>query len=90
MNTAAIKTPRLITGKVVSAKKMKSTIVVAVVRQDAHPLYGKKVTKTTKYYVHDPEESCDEGDMVTIKPTRPISKLKCWQLNEIVEKTTDL
>jgi small subunit ribosomal protein S17 len=90
MSTKVIKAPRLITGKVVSAKKMNSTIVVAVVRQTAHPLYGKTITKTTKFYAHDPDNRCNEGDVVSIRPTRPISKLKCWHLNEIIEQSTDV
>jgi len=70
-------------GKVVS-NKMDKTVVVTVERQLPHPLYGKRIKKTSKFYAHDPENRCKEGDIVRIRETRPISKLKRWVVVEIV------
>ena len=72
-------------GTVVSAKQQK-TLVVAVERRVAHPLYGKQVVRTKKYYAHDEENQAKEGDVVRIMETRPLSRLKRWRLVEIVEQ----
>jgi small subunit ribosomal protein S17 len=73
-------------GKVVSAKKMDKTILVAVERQVAHPLYKKYFKKTNKFMAHDEENSCNEGDTVRIMETRPLSARKRWRLVEIIER----
>jgi small subunit ribosomal protein S17 len=73
------------TGTVVSAKQQK-TVVVAVERRVAHPLYGKQVVRTKKYYAHDEENRAKEGDVVRIMETRPLSKLKRWRLVDVVEQ----
>lgn len=72
-------------GLVVSAK-MDKTITVAVDRQVAHPLYKKVVRRTKKYHAHDAENTCNVGDLVRIRETRPLSKTKCWKLMEIVKR----
>lgn len=76
---------RTIIGKVTSSK-MNKTAVVSVVTKKAHPVYGKFVSKTTKYYVHDEKNVLKEGDVVRIKQSRPLSKLKRWVLTEVVEE----
>ena len=73
------------TGVVVS-NKMDKTIVVAEKRKVKHPIYGKFVNKTTKFYAHDETNSCNIGDTVLIMETRPLSKNKCWRLVEIIER----
>ncbi|NPA53589.1 MAG: 30S ribosomal protein S17 [Aquificae bacterium] len=70
-------------GKVVS-NKMDKTVVVAVERQVPHPLYGKRIKKTTKFYAHDEGNKCQIGDIVRIRESRPISKLKRWTVVEIL------
>jgi small subunit ribosomal protein S17 len=72
-------------GKVVSSKADK-TIVIAVERQVAHPLYKKYFKKTTKFMAHDEQNECGEGDIVRIMETRPLSARKRWRLVEIIEK----
>ncbi len=72
-------------GRVVS-DKMDKSITVAVDRQVKHPIYGKFITKTTKYMAHDENNEANEGDTVRIMSTRPLSKRKSWRLVEIVEK----
>lgn len=73
-------------GKVVSAKKMDKTIIVAVERQVAHPIYKKYFKKTTKFMAHDAENTCNEGDTVRIMETRPLSAHKRWRLVEVLER----
>jgi small subunit ribosomal protein S17 len=71
---------------VVVSGKMDKTIVVAEKRKVKHPIYGKFVNKTTKYYVHDESNTCNIGDTVRIMETRPLSKNKRWRLVEIIER----
>lgn len=73
------------TGRVVS-NRMDKTITVAVDRQIKHPIYGKYITKTTKYMAHDEDNNANEGDVVQIMSTRPLSKRKTWRLIEILER----
>ena len=72
-------------GKVVS-DKMDKTIVVAVVDNVKHPLYGKIVKRTYKLKAHDENNTAQIGDRVKVMETRPLSKDKRWRLVEIVEK----
>ena len=71
---------------IVVSNKMEKSVVVAVKRKVKHPIYGKFVNKTTKFVAHDAENTCDEGDLVRIMETRPLSKNKNWRLVEIIEK----
>ena len=73
------------TGKVVS-DRMDKTITVAVDRQIKHPIYGKFITKTTKYLAHDEENDANTGDVVQIMSTRPLSKRKTWRLVDVLER----
>ena len=80
-------------GSVVSAK-MAKTIVVEVMRRVPHPAYKRIVSKRKKFYAHDEKGEAKVGDVVRIVECRPLSKLKRWQLKEILRKavqvTTDL
>ncbi|MFA9389521.1 MAG: 30S ribosomal protein S17 [Prolixibacteraceae bacterium] len=71
---------------VVVSNKMDKTIVVTENRKVKHPIYGKFVNKTSKYYAHDEKNDCNEGDTVRIMETRPLSKQKGWRLVEIIER----
>ena len=71
---------------VVVSNKMEKTIVVSVKRKMKHPIYGKFVNKTSKFYAHDEQNNCSIGDTVKIMEIRPLSKLKKWRLVEIIEK----
>ncbi len=71
---------------VVVSNKMDKTIVVEVKRKVKHPIYGKFVNKTTKFYAQDDKNECNIGDLVRIMETRPLSKTKCWRLVEITER----
>lgn len=72
-------------GTVVS-DKMDKTVVVAVQRQVAHPLYGKRVVRTQKFHAHDEENTARSGDLVRIMETRPLSRMKRWRLVEVIER----
>ena len=80
-------------GSVVSAK-MAKTIVVEVIRRVPHPLYKRIISKRRKFYAHDEQGQAKVGDVVRIVECRPLSRLKRWQLKEVVRKavqvTTDL
>ncbi len=76
---------RTIQGNVIS-NKMDKSIVVAVTRRVKHPIYGKYLTRTTKIHAHDENNTCAEGDIVTIKECRPLSKKKSWTLVDVVTK----
>ena len=73
------------TGLVVS-DKMEKTVVVAIERRVAHPVYGKMVTRTKRLKAHDEENSAKVGDPVRIVEPRPLSKDKRWRLVEIVNR----
>ena len=79
------------TGRVVS-NQMQSTVVVSVDTLMSHPLYRKKIRKTKRFLVHDPEGRAGLGDTVIIEETRPISKLKRWLVVDVqkTEKLTDV
>jgi small subunit ribosomal protein S17 len=72
-------------GEVVS-NKMDKTAVIAVKTKMKHPMYGKFVNKTSKFYAHDEANTCGVGDTVRIMETRPLSKTKKWRLVEIIER----
>jgi len=61
---------------VVMSNKMKDTVVVAVTRYVKHPKYKKYLKRVKRYHAHDAGNTKAVGDRVSIKETRPISKLK--------------
>jgi small subunit ribosomal protein S17 len=72
-------------GKVISNKADK-TISVKIVRQVAHPLYKKYYKRCIKMMAHDENNQCSIGDVVRVKECRPLSKMKRWELLEVVER----
>jgi small subunit ribosomal protein S17 len=73
-------------GQVVSTK-MQKTIVVEVEMRKAHPKYKRVMKLSKKFYAHDEQNTARVGDMVRIRETRPLSKLKRWNLEEIVRRS---
>src|SRR3990170_3796347 len=71
-------------GKVVSASADK-TIVVRVDVAKVHPMYKKVIKRSTRFHAHDEENQAKVGDIVRIVETRPLSRMKRWRLQEIVE-----
>jgi len=75
--------PKTRVGEVVSTS-MTKTIVVRFVRRVPHPVFGKIVKRSKKFYGHDENEEAQVGDQVKIEETRPMSRLKRWKLVEVV------
>ena len=69
---------------VVTSTKMDKTIVVEYVARVPHPKFKKIVKKSKKFYAHDENSTAKVGDKVRIVETRPLSKLKCWELVEVL------
>ena len=76
-------------GEVVSTK-MAKTIVVEVSRRVPHPLYKRIIAKRKKFYAHDEQSSAKMGDVVRIVECRPLSKLKRWQLMEVIRRAAQV
>ena len=72
------------TGTVVS-DKMDKTIVVSVDTFGVHKLYKKRVKKSTKFHVHDENNTAKIGDVVKFMETRPLAKTKKYVLVEVVK-----
>src|SRR5574340_1110556 len=71
---------------VVISNKMQKTIVVSVESLKKHRIYKRTYRQTKHFYAHDEENTCQIGDLVRIEETRPLSKLKCWRLVEIIKR----
>ena len=69
---------------VVVSTSMNKTIVVEYVARVPHPRFKKIVKRTKKFYAHDETGQAAVGDKVRITETKPISKLKCWELTEVL------
>ena len=74
-------------GLVVSTK-MQKTIVVEIEMRKAHPKYKRVMKSNKKFYAHDEQNSARVGDVVRIRETRPLSKLKRWSLEEIIRRSS--
>ena len=71
---------------VVISDKMDKTVVVKVASYEPHPKYKKIIESNKNYKAHDAENVCNEGDIVRIVESRPISGDKRWVVESIVEK----
>jgi len=76
---------RRLVGRVIS-DKMDKTRVVAVDVARRHRLYDKVIHQTHRYYIHDEENVAKMGDLVQIVESQPISRLKRWALEAVLEK----
>ncbi|MFZ0254248.1 MAG: 30S ribosomal protein S17 [Gammaproteobacteria bacterium] len=77
--------PRTLIGRVISSR-MNKTVTVLVERRIKHPVYKKYLRRSTKLHVHDEENTCSDGDVVSVEPCRPLSKTKAWRLHSILER----
>ncbi len=71
---------------IVVSNKMDKTVVVRVERRVLHPKYGKYVLRSSKFMAHDEHNECEEGDLVRIMETRPLSRHKRWRVVEILQR----
>jgi small subunit ribosomal protein S17 len=69
---------------------MDKTIVVAIVRTYQHPLYKKVIRNTTKVLAHDEQNTCRIGDRVQVIETRPLSRRKCWRVDQIISRAESI
>ncbi|HHZ70589.1 MAG TPA: 30S ribosomal protein S17 [Methylococcaceae bacterium] len=76
---------RTTTGRVVS-NKMDKTITISVERLVKHPVYKKYIKRSTKLMAHDANNECQEGDLVAVTSSRPLSKNKKWLLVEVLHR----
>ena len=83
-----IKNRKTLTG-VVHADKMAKSITVDVTRRVKHPMYGKYLTKTSRFMAHDETNEANVGDRVQICEMRPLSKNKRWRLVQILERSRE-
>lgn len=73
-------------GTVVSAGADKTiTVEIPVVRR--HPTYEKVVRRTSKLHAHDEANTAQEGDVVRVVESRPLSRTKRWRLLDVVERS---
>lgn len=72
-------------GRVVSVAP-KKTVVVVVEKRIQHPIYKKYITRKKRFYAHDEKEEAAPGDLIRIVSTRPLSKLKRWRIDKIIDK----
>ncbi len=79
---APAKAERTLVGRVTS-NKMQKTVTVLVERKVQHPVYGKYITRSTKYHAHT-EDKIPEGAQVEIKEIRPLSKTKTWTVVRVL------
>lgn len=87
--TETSKQPKTLTGHVVSTK-MDKTISVQIQRTVKYPLYEKYIRRSTKLLAHDENNECNEGDIVIIESSRPLSKRKSWRLQKIVTRVQEV
>ena len=76
-------------GRVVS-DKMDKTVVVAVDYIRRHPLYHKRITRTSRFFAHDELNACKLGDVVRIEEIRRMSKNKTWIVREVLERSVQI
>jgi small subunit ribosomal protein S17 len=84
--TSGERTRRKVRVGVVVSDKPDKTVIVQVERRITHPIYGKGIARTKKYYAHDEKNEYKVGDTVRITETRPLSKLKRWRVVGLVER----
>ena len=70
----------------VASDKMHKSVVVTIERLVEHPLYGKRVKRTSRYTAHDETNESKVGDLVEIMETRPLSKTKRWRVIRVIER----
>ncbi|WP_102338407.1 30S ribosomal protein S17 [Collinsella provencensis] len=86
MAEATERNARKVRQGVVTSIMGNKSIVVTATEQKRHPKYGKMMTRTKKFHVHDEECTAGVGDTVRIMETRPLSATKRWRLVEIIER----
>lgn len=81
-----IRKPRKTFVGIVESNKMDKTIVVRIERLVKHQVYKKYIKRSTKLNAHDPDNTCNIGDKVSVTATRPLSKSKRWRLVDVLQR----
>jgi small subunit ribosomal protein S17 len=89
MTTVHHRKRQTLVGEVVS-DKMDKTVVVKVMRRIPHPVYRKYVKRFKKYFAYTGSVTPKVGDIVKISATRPLSKMKRWQVSEIIRESVKI
>ena len=71
----------------VTSDKMQKTVVVRIMQQRKHPMYGRLIKKYASFKAHDEKNTAKTGDTVRIQETRPLSKDKHFRILEIIKKS---
>ena len=74
---------------VVTSSKMSKTVTVMVERTVRHRRYNKYIKRQASYYAHDESNVANEGDVVDIIESRPLSKTKRWRLKDVIDQRQD-
>lgn len=74
---------------IVTSDRMDKTIKVSVKRVRQHPRYKKYLRKQSVLTVHDPHDTAQEGDLVEVEETRPLSKTKSWRFLRVVKRSAE-
>jgi small subunit ribosomal protein S17 len=82
--------PRRVEIGVVTSDKMNKTRVVEIPRRVKHPRYGKYIRRRTVCHVHDENNVSRQGDTVEIRESRPLSKMKRWELIRVVDASREV
>ena len=82
--------PKRVVVGVVTRDKADKTRRVEIPRSIKHPIYGKTMRRRTICYAHDEENVSKMGDTVEIEESRPLSKLKRWNLLRVVVAAKDV
>lgn len=85
-NQTAVRNERRTVYGIVTSSKMDKTIKVTIERQVQHPIYEKRLRRSTVLTVHDENNEAREGDTVEVMETRKLSKTKCWRLVKILKR----
>jgi len=84
-----VKIPKTLSGRVVSTR-MNKTISVLIQRTVKHPIYEKFMRRSTKVLAHDENNECQEGDVVVLESSRPLSKRKAWRLQKVITRAQEV
>ncbi len=71
---------------IVASNAMDKTAIVLVVERVRHARYAKTVQRTKRLYAHDEANDVKVGDRVRLAETRPLSKLKRWRVEQVLER----
>lgn len=88
METSPRSKRKVLTGTVTSRMGDKS-VKVTVPFKVPHPRYLKVINRKSVLHVHDQENTAKVGDRVEVTETRPMSKLKRFRIQRVLERAPE-